>query len=247
MTRITLASAALAVAALASPAVAQQAGQGMGFFVTSANPGKDGDLGGIAGADAYCHSLAQAAGAGNRTWRAYLSTQGAGAVNARDRIGRGPWRNAKGEVIAQSLADLQNGAPGLTKQTALTERGQVVNGRGDTPNMHDILTGSQADGTAFPEERGPHLPQLDQRRCRLRHARAQRPDRAERLAADEVLERLPPLARVQHGGAEGYRGRRAVLLLCGGLTPRMRGEGSPRTPFCFCKFAWGAAGTTSSA
>ena len=150
MTRIALAAlAALALApglAGAQPANPQQ----MTFFVTSANPGKGGDLGGLAGADAHCKALATAVGAGNRTWRAYLSTQGANAVNARDRIGKGPWRNAKGEVVAKDLADLHEGAAGLTKQTALTEAGAIVNGRGDTPNMHDILTGSQADGTAFP-------------------------------------------------------------------------------------------------
>lgn len=124
----------------------------MTFFVTSAGSGKGADLGGLAGADAICQRLAQAAGAGSKTWRAYLSTQavgGATAVNARDRIGAGPWRNAKGAVIATSVADLHGGAAGLTKQTALNEKGEPVNGRGDTPNQHDMLTGSQADGTAF--------------------------------------------------------------------------------------------------
>lgn len=140
----------LGALAAAGTVAAQQSGQqGMTFFVTGANPGKGGDLGGLAGADAYCQSLAQAAGAGSHTWHAYLSTQGQGAVNARDRIGRGPWRNAKGEVVARDLADLHGEAANLTKQTALTERGQVVKGRGDDPNMHDILTGSQPDGTAF--------------------------------------------------------------------------------------------------
>ena len=146
MNRITL--AALAALAMAPGLAAAQPAQ-MTFFVTSANPGKGGDLGGLAGADAHCKALAAAAGAGNRTWRAYLSTQGANAVNARDRIGTGPWRNAKGEVVAKDLADLHEGAAGLTKQTALTEAGAIVNGRGDTPNMHDVLTGSQTDGTAF--------------------------------------------------------------------------------------------------
>ncbi|MGO4671467.1 hypothetical protein AB4Z40_01100 [Bosea sp. 2YAB26] len=124
----------------------------MTFFVTSAGSGKGADLGGLAGADAICQRLAQAAGAGSKTWRAYLSTQATGsttAVNARDRIGPGPWRNAKGAVIATSVADLHGGAAGLTKQTALNEKGEPVNGRGDTPNQHDMLTGSQADGTAF--------------------------------------------------------------------------------------------------
>jgi hypothetical protein len=118
------------------------------FFITSTGSGKGADLGGIAGADQHCQHLAQAAGLGAKTWHAYLSTQGAGAVNARDRIGQGPWQNAKGVVVAKSVADL-HGQNNITKQTALTEKGEVVNGRGDTPNMHDILTGSQPDGTAF--------------------------------------------------------------------------------------------------
>ena len=129
-------------------AFAQTPAPNMSFFVTSAGPGKGADLGGIEGADRHCQSLAQAAGAGGKTWRAYLSTQGPNAVNARDRIGRGPWTNAKGVVIAKDVAEL-HGANNLTKQTALTEKGAVVNGRGDSPNMHDILTGSQPDGTAF--------------------------------------------------------------------------------------------------
>jgi hypothetical protein len=136
---------------LAAGGAAQAQGSGAGgmtFFVTSAGPGKGADLGGLEGADRHCQSLAQAAGAGSHTWRAYLSTQGAGAVNARDRIGKGPWQNAKGVVIAKDVAEL-HGANHLTKQTALTEKGDVVNGRGDTPNTHDALTGSQPDGTAF--------------------------------------------------------------------------------------------------
>jgi hypothetical protein len=128
-----------------------QAGD-MTFFITSAGPGKGADLGGLTGADQHCQSLAQAAGAGKHTWHAYLSTQAADgkpAVNARDRIGKGPWKNAKGEVIATSVADLHSANNKLNKQTALSEKGQPVNGRGDQPNMHDILTGSQPDGTAF--------------------------------------------------------------------------------------------------
>jgi hypothetical protein len=141
---------------LSSPGTGTQAqqggaGTGMSFFVTSVGSGNGADLGGLEGADRHCQQLARAAGAGDRTWRAYLSTQAAGgqpAVNARDRIGRGPWRNAKGVVIAHDLEEL-HGANDLSKETALTERGEVVNGRGDTPNMHDMLTGSQPDGTAF--------------------------------------------------------------------------------------------------
>jgi hypothetical protein len=120
----------------------------MGFFVTSANPGKGADLGGLAGADAHCQSLAAAAGAGSRTWRAYLSTTAQDAqpaVNARDRIGTGPWKNANWITVARSVEEL-HGANNLTKQTTLTERGRQVSGRGDAVNMHDILTGSDREG-----------------------------------------------------------------------------------------------------
>src|SRR5438309_11355038 len=125
----------------------------MTFFVTSAGPGKGADLGGLDGADRQCQTLAQAAGAGGKTWRAYLSTQavdGATAVNARDRIGRGPWQNFKGEVVAKSVDDLHSDANKLAMETSLTERGTMVAGRGYTPNYHDALTGSQADGRTFP-------------------------------------------------------------------------------------------------
>ncbi len=124
----------------------------MTFFVTSAGSGKGADLGGLAGADRHCQNLAQAAGAGNRTWRAYLSTAATvdtPGVNAIDRIGRGPWQNAKGVVIATDIENL-HGRNNVTKETNLTEKGAVVNGRGDTPNTHDVLTGSQRNGLAFP-------------------------------------------------------------------------------------------------
>jgi hypothetical protein len=139
----------LAAFSLSAPAPAQQA-ENMSFFITSAGPGNGADLGGLEGADAHCQQLAEAAGAGGRTWRAYLSTQGDGeaAVNARDRIGAGPWRNAQGVVVARDIDEL-HGSNNLTKETALTEEGDVVNGGGDDPNRHDILTGSQPDGTAF--------------------------------------------------------------------------------------------------
>jgi hypothetical protein len=136
--------------ALATPFGAANAQQNnTTFFVSSTGSGKGADFGGLDGADRHCASLAQAAGSSGKTWRAYLSTQGAGAVNARDRIGAGPWQNSKGVVVAKSVADLHSDANNLTKDTALTEKGAPVNGRGDTPNMHDILTGSQPDGTAF--------------------------------------------------------------------------------------------------
>ena len=144
----TLACAALAVAAFCAPAQAQQAATT--FFITSNGPGKGSDLGGLAGADAHCARLATAAGIAGKTWRAYLSTQGPSAVNAKDRIGRGPWQNAKGLVVATSVADLHSPNNKLSKQNSLSEKGDVINGRGDTPNRHDILTGSQPDGTAFP-------------------------------------------------------------------------------------------------
>ena len=123
-------------------------GANMTFFITSVGPGKGADLGGLEGADRHCQSLASAVGAGGKPWRAYLSTQGPGAVNARDRIGRGPWQNAKGEVIAKNVDEL-HGSNNLNKQTAVTENGEVVKGRGDTPTTHDILTGSQSTGRAF--------------------------------------------------------------------------------------------------
>lgn len=127
----------------------------MSFFLTSAGPGNGADLGGVAGADQHCQELAAAVGAGDRTWRAYLSmtaSDGQAAVNARDRIGSGPWYNAKGVMIAESVADLHSDGNNLTKETQLNEKGEVVNGRGDRPNRHDILTGSQLDGTAFSGE-----------------------------------------------------------------------------------------------
>lgn len=124
----------------------------MTFFLTSANPGKGADLGGLAGADGYCQTLARTVGAENLIWRAYLSTQGPNGTagqNARDRIGSGPWQNAKGAVIAKNLDELHSDNNNLTKQTALSEKGEVINGRGDTPNLHDILTGSGMDGRAI--------------------------------------------------------------------------------------------------
>lgn len=131
-----------------APAFAQQAP--MSFFVTSAGLGKGGDLGGLEGADRHCQSLAQAAGAGSKTWRAYLSTQGSGGVNAKDRIGNGPWFNAKGVQIAANLIELHGDKNKINKENALDEKGVTVKGRGDTPNQHDMLTGTQQDGTAVP-------------------------------------------------------------------------------------------------
>lgn len=162
-TRLLVASSAAAAAVLTGLAACGSSGDDVGdalervnvtpmtFFVTSRGVGNGADLGGLDGADRHCQALADAVGAGNRGWRAYLSTQATateGAVNARDRIGSGPWFNAKGTRIASDVAELHR-QNNLTKDTALTEQGTVVEGRGDTPNRHDILTGTQADGTAF--------------------------------------------------------------------------------------------------
>lgn len=154
MNRVKLGIAvSLALLSLGIAGGAQPQQSGMTFFITSTDAGKGADLGGLAGADRHCQSLAVAAGAGKRTWRAYLSTSASGgtpAVNARDRIGKGPWHNAQGRLIARNLEELHNGVNNINRMTALTEKGTVVNGRADTPNRHDILTGTQPDGTAFP-------------------------------------------------------------------------------------------------
>ncbi len=151
--RAVLSATTLAAALLASCATTPATGP-MGFFITSANPGKGGDLGGLAGADAHCQKLAASAGAGSRTWRAYLSNSPVlgnapvPGVNARDRIGKGPWYNAKGVLIARDVEDLHANNH-INKATGLTEKGDVVSGRGDPVNNHDILTGSRPDGTAI--------------------------------------------------------------------------------------------------
>jgi len=160
--RITLLLASLAVA-VAGCASAPAGPSEMSFFITSTSPGKGGDLGGLEGADKHCQSLAQAAGAGSRTWRAYLSTQAPALnspafVNARDRIGKGPWQNAKGVVVARNVDDLHSDSSKLNKETALDEGGRPVNSRTETPNKHDILTGSRPDGTAFPGGPGGGIP-----------------------------------------------------------------------------------------
>lgn len=142
---------ALALAALMPVAAFAQPSPNMSFFITSVGSGKGGDLGGLEGADQHCQELAQAVGAGGKTWHAYLSTSASGntpAVEARSRIGTGPWYNARGVMIAENVDELHLNN-NIRKNTALTEKGTVVNGRGDNPNTHDILTGSQPDGTAF--------------------------------------------------------------------------------------------------
>jgi hypothetical protein len=150
---VSIVSGALACASVATEVNAGDAGK-MSFFVTSAGPGTGADLGGLEGADNHCQKLAASVGAGNRTWRAYLSTQGkdfkdANVVNARDRIGAGPWYNAKGVMVASNVDELHSPSSKLNKETALDENGNLVNGRTEKPNKHDMLTGSRLDGTSF--------------------------------------------------------------------------------------------------
>ena len=142
--------AAVGISLVMSAPVAVAADQSMGFFITSVGMGNGANLGGLKGADAYCKQLAESVGSTSRTWRAYLSTQveGKRGISARDRIGSGPWYNAKGELIASDLDQLHLN-PNIIKRTALNEKGGLVNGRGDKPNRHDILTGSRTDGTAY--------------------------------------------------------------------------------------------------
>jgi hypothetical protein len=156
MKRARSAFTATVIATVAASYFVVQAQQkpALSFFITSTGMGDGGNLGGLAGADKHCQTLAAAAGAGYSTWRAYLSTQPTGggtATNARDRIGKGPWQNAKGVVVAQSVDDLHSANNKLSKENSLTEKGATVNGRGDQPNTHDIITGSIANGTAYTD------------------------------------------------------------------------------------------------
>jgi hypothetical protein len=156
LTRMAMIASAALVSLGSAAGYAQQAAPqapNMTFFVTSTGPGKGADLGGLAGADRQCQTLAEGAGAGGKTWHAYLSTQAEGgtqAVNARDRIGKGPWQNFKGEVVAQSVDELHGDSNKLGSPISLTERGTMIAGVGYTPNYHDALTGTQTDGRAFP-------------------------------------------------------------------------------------------------
>ena len=151
---------AASLLSISGSVLAQDAGfTGMSFFVTSVGPGNGGDLGGLSGANAHCQALAEAAGAGDRHWHAYLSGEsvaGEGRVNARDRIGSGPWYNAHGVLIANNPSDLHLYNRTIDKNTAVDENGNQINGVGDSPNRHDILTGSQADGTAFFPDEADH-------------------------------------------------------------------------------------------
>ena len=203
----------------AAPAYAQQAN--MSFFVTSVGPGKGADLGGIAGADQHCQRLAQTAGAGTKTWHAYLSTQGDGAVNARDRIGKGPWMNAKGVVVAASVDDLHSANNKLSKENNLSEKGDVINGRGDTPNRHDILTGSTADGKAFPADKDmtcKNYSSSTQGSVMLGHNDRSWSARRRRIKIVELVASFAwPRWRLLAGRFAFDRRRRADVLLCGQL------------------------------
>jgi hypothetical protein len=220
----------VSVAAVSLASTASQAQQpppqspNMTFFITSAGPGKGADLGGLEGADRQCQTLAQNAGAGGKTWRAYLSTQAAGgaqAVNARDRIGRGPWQNFKGEVVAQNVDELHSDNNKLGMQVSLTERGTVVAGVGYTPNAHDVLTGSQMDGRAFPAG--------EDKTCRnwRGHGRSQRPQGFARRCGVEIVELVASLARarrrLQPERSEKHRRQRLILLLRRELAGAVRG------------------------
>ena len=207
MRRLLLATAATF---LAAAGVAYSQGATMSFFVTSVGSGKGADLGGLKGADAHCASLAEAVGVTGKTWAAYLSTSDA---DARDRIGKGPWVNAKGDKIADDVASLHSDANAITKETALNEKGEVVNGRGDKPNRHDMLTGSKPDGTKIADQTCGDW--TIERRGRRGDGRPPRPHRARRFGGSEIVELLACLARrLQPGGAARHRRRRPVLLLC---------------------------------
>ena len=177
--------------------------QPMSFFITSVGPGNGADLGGLEGADRHCQELAEMAGRGSVTWRAYLSTTGPGGVNARDRIGDGPWFNANGERIAGNVADLhgdvQRDRNNLTKTSALNEKGELVNGRGDSPNRHDILTGSLSDGRAAEQTCNNWTNSGD--------------GNAMNRWRKYVVELRASDQRLQPGGTGGYGWRRTLLLL----------------------------------
>ena len=191
----------------------------MTFFVTSKGPGKGGDLGGLAGADAHCQALAQAEGAGDHTWRAYLSTSardGQPAINARDRIGKGPWYNAEGLLIAANLDELHSDTNRINKETAVTERLDPVNGVGDDPNVHDILTGSRPDGTAYAGDGDLACRNWTSSSDGTRAGRASRSPWADR--GPELVEFSPRFTRLRSVGSAGDWWGRTVLLLRHRLT-----------------------------
>ena len=211
MKRIVVLGFAIALMAPSAPAVTAQGN--LSFFITSAGPGKGADLGGLAGADAHCQALAKAAGAGNREWRAYLSATAANgqpAVNAKDRIGSGPWFNAKGVQVAANVADLHSDNNKLSKENSLTEKGDVVNGRGDTPNQHDILTGIEPRRHGV----GRDLQQLDELGGRWQRD-GRSPRSPGRRRQPDVVALGAPLEGLRPRAPARDRRRRLLLLLRG--------------------------------
>ena len=192
-----------------SPAPPQE--PAMSFFLTDAGPGNGADLGGLEGADRYCLMLARTVNANNdRTWRAYLSTTGPNGVDARDRIGSGPWYNARGVRVAADVANLHSDSNNLTKESQLSEKGEMINGRSDSPNRHDILTGSQLDGTAAPGEDDTTCSNWTSRGEGERLGRSSRPSR--RRSEPHILEFRACLAGLQSGKPTGHRRRWSLLL-----------------------------------
>jgi len=207
--------AAVVLLMLGWGAGAQMQPSGMTFFITSAGSGKGADLGGLAGADKLCQSLAAAAGAGKRTWRAYLSTTATGGspvVNARDRIGKGPWHNAEGRLIARNVAEL-HGNNNINRTFALTEKGTKVNGRADSPNTHDILTGSLPDGRVATGSSDTTCGNWTKSGEGFRDGRPPRPLGPARRRPLRVLELLAPVARLQPGQPARLGRRGAAVLL----------------------------------
>ena len=193
----------------------------MSFFVTSTPKGDGANYGGLAGADAHCQMLAKAAGRGDVTWRAYLSTQGSGAVHARDRIGSGPWYGARGSMIAANQAELHGDTIELArlgnrvnKNTARDEKGEFVKGVGDRPNQHDILTGSMPDGRAFTDGMDHHLQQLHEQRRRQGFGTGRSPRQDRRR--ERILELRPREPRLQPGEPGRNRWQRPLVLLRAG-------------------------------
>ena len=229
-----------AISALASaPAQAQSADTS--FFLTSNGIGNGGNLGGLAGADNHCQTLAQAAGAGGKTWRAYLSTQaadGAPAVNARDRIGKGPWKNAKGAVVAKDVAELHSAPTTSPSRPRSPKRARSSTARGDTPNRHDVLTGSQPDGTAFAagEDRTcKNWTSSTQGAAMVGHSdrKGLRDDEPSK-SWNYVASLARPGWRLLAGRPEEHRRRRADVLLRGELTRSRSPGGAKRNPGRCC-------------
>ena len=208
----------LAAAGMLAAGLAQTQSEPMTFFLTSNGSGNGGDLGGLEGADAICQNLAESVGSGDLTWRAYLSTQGSDAVNARDRIGPGPWFNANGNRIATDIDQLHTVMNRISAFTAVDERGRTIPGSGYAPNRHDILTGTQMDGTAYPDGEDMTCKQLDEQQ-----RRQQGQGRSSRLCRMELRPRFQGL---QPGIADRHRRRWPVLLLCSARLSKFRLTGS---------------------